>query len=326
MIVISSKRLNLVFLVNVLCCLQLHIGLFVKGSSVQNTMKSFSFKESHSHSSSKNHSPHLNRKSLKLSVRNESLGVTNEKQFEEVKIAAQKIWSNSLSKYLGSNYSDVARLDPNNLFLKHTVDDLDNELPTHLKIQRLERIEALKAYFVQKQMSDDVTMDSSSNHQNQGINPFLSFQNFSRILNQSILDSAFGSALPMKLTEESILQHQILSSMASFNELYPPWENLTQDEQKAFLNLTLGSPQMYGLKGTYGLGAYYSTLLFIGVPGNGLTKIKLNDPYFIPLKKFYLENEENQTTLRIVTNHHSHQRSCLSNVNYLKQCKLLKTM
>ena len=291
MIVIRSKHLDLVFLVNVLCCFQLHIGLFVKGSSVQDTMKSFSSKENHSHSSSKNHSPHLNRKSLKLSVRNQSLGVTNEKLFEEVRTAAQNIWSKSLSKYLDSDYSNNAGVDTKNFILKQTVDDLDNESATHLTIQRLERIEALKSYFVQKQMSEDGTINGSRNLQNQGINPFVSFQNFSKILNQSILESVFGAALPMKLTNESILQHQILSSMASFNELYPPWENLTQDEQKAFLNLTLGSPQMYGLKGTFGLGAYYSTLLFIGIPGNGLTcLIILTNSYMRTAPNIFLFN------------------------------------
>ena len=90
---------------------------------------------------------------------------------------------------------------------------------------------------------------------------------------------------------ESNLNHQIASSVALPDELYPSWENLTKEEKKAFLNLTLGSPQKYGDKGTYGLGAYYIMLLFVGVPGNVLTcLIILTNSYMRTAPNIFLFN------------------------------------
>ena len=51
----------------------------------------------------------------------------------------------------------------------------------------------------------------------------------------------------------------------------PPWEDLTSQQKYAILQSALGSPQKYSNGTVSGLSFYYSALLSVGIPGNGLT-------------------------------------------------------
>ena len=51
----------------------------------------------------------------------------------------------------------------------------------------------------------------------------------------------------------------------------PPWENLTALQKDAILQSALGNPQKYSNGTVTGLSFYYGVLLFVGIPGNGLT-------------------------------------------------------
>ena len=72
---------------------------------------------------------------------------------------------------------------------------------------------------------------------------------------------------------------------------YPPWDNLTNDEQKRFLELELGKSQRYNATLTAFLSSYYGTLLLVGVPGNILTcLIILTNPYMRTAPNIFLFN------------------------------------
>ena len=51
----------------------------------------------------------------------------------------------------------------------------------------------------------------------------------------------------------------------------PPWEKLTTMQKDAILQSALGSPQKYSNETVSALSFYYSALLSVGIPGNGLT-------------------------------------------------------
>ena len=51
----------------------------------------------------------------------------------------------------------------------------------------------------------------------------------------------------------------------------PPWEDLTTQQKDAILQSALGSPQKYSNGTVLGLSFYYSAVLSVGIPGNGLT-------------------------------------------------------
>ena len=72
---------------------------------------------------------------------------------------------------------------------------------------------------------------------------------------------------------------------------YPPWENLTSEQQTLFLAAELGDPQKYNTLVTNILSAYYGTLLSVGIPGNGLTcLIILTNNYMRTASNLFLLN------------------------------------
>ena len=72
---------------------------------------------------------------------------------------------------------------------------------------------------------------------------------------------------------------------------YPPWENLTYNEQTRFLELELGPTNRYNKTMSAFLTTYYGSLLMVGVPGNGLTcLIILTNSYMRTAPNIFLFN------------------------------------
>ena len=72
---------------------------------------------------------------------------------------------------------------------------------------------------------------------------------------------------------------------------YPPWTNLTDNEQKRFLELELGPTARYNKTMSAFLSTYYGSLLLVGVPGNGLTcLIILTNSYMRTAPNIFLFN------------------------------------
>ena len=72
---------------------------------------------------------------------------------------------------------------------------------------------------------------------------------------------------------------------------FPPWENLTVEQQTQFIMTQLGNPQRYIPSVTTTLGLYYGGLLVIGLLGNLLTSlIILTNSYMRTAPNMYLLN------------------------------------
>ena len=258
MINFGSKVVEFVFLSGVLFSILVDNGVLTEDSSARNANKSNDLKRKQAMSNSMNQSSLLNKQSM--------------------------------NRFIGTNSS--IRQNKPTIFEgnEDIIHNTANEPMNYTMLHQLEKLEELRAYLAQNQMSDNVSLMPKS-QQNKAINPFHSIHNFSKFLNKTFFEEFFGSPFPIQFMNKSFRHHQMASSIASFDELYPPWENLTKEEQRAFLNLTLGSPQMYGRTGTYGLGTYYSALLFIGIPGNGLTcLIILTNSYMRTAPNIFLFN------------------------------------
>ena len=290
MINLGPKVVEFVFLSGVLFSILVDNGVLTEESSARNANKSNDLKRKQAMSNSMNQSSLLNKQSMNLFIgTNSSIQRNKQTIFEGNEDIIQTPWFKGNSKYLDSNISQIDELDPDSTLFGSMKNNTDNEPLNYTMLHQLEKIEVLRAYLVQNQMSANTLMPKS--HQNKAINPFHSIQNFSKFLNKTFFEEFFGSPFPIQFMNKSFRHHQMASSMASFDELYPPWENLTKEEQRAFLNFTLGSPQMYGRTGTYGLGTYYSALLFIGIPGNGLTcLIILTNSYMRTAPNIFLFN------------------------------------
>ena len=288
----SSKPVYFVFLVVVWCSMLIDNGLLVYGASERNVERSQSFKRgkvNSTNSANTNPSLHPKNKPMDFFKGNGSLESSDQIGLGTVRNIAQT-GPNSLSPHLALNVSIIDERNPNSFFIKDLIDDFHYEIANHTTFHHFQKMKALSAYFVRKDTSRNLTIKISRAQKTQAINPFLAFQNFTKFPNQTFLESFLGSSFPIKLMNGSILQDELVP-LAWLDELYPPWDNLTKEEQEAFLNLTLGSPLKYGSKGTYGLGAYYSTLLFVGIPGNVLTcLIILTNSYMRTAPNFFLFN------------------------------------
>ena len=291
MIKLGEKVVEFVFLSSVLFSILVDNGVLTEVSSARNTRKSNGLRSKQIVSNNMNHSSLLNKQSMNLFTgTNNSIRRNKQTIFEGNEDMIQTPWLKGNSKYLGSNISQIDELDSESTLFGSMKNNNDTEPLNYTMLHQLEKIEVLRAYLVQNQMSENVSLMPKS-QQNKAINPFHSIQNLSKFLNKTAFEEFFGAPFPIQFMNKSFRHHQMASSMASFDELYPPWENLTKEEQRAFLNLTLGSPQMYGRTGTYGLGTYYSALLFIGIPGNALTcLIILTNSYMRTAPNIFLFN------------------------------------
>ena len=291
MIKLGQKVVEFVFLSGVLFSSLVDNGVLTDDSSARNTRNSNYIKRKHVTVNNMSHTSLLNKQSINLFIgTNSSIRRNKQTIFEGNEAMIQTKSFKGNPKNLGSNTSQIDKLDSESILIESLKNNTDYEPLNYTMRHRLEKIEVLKAYLVQNQMSENVTLMSKSNR-NKAINPFHSLQNFSKFLNKTFFEEFFGSPFPIQFMNKSFRHHQMASPMASIDELYPPWENLTTEEQKAFLNFTLGSPQMYGRTGTYGLGTYYSILLFIGIPGNGLTcLIILTNSYMRTAPNIFLFN------------------------------------
>ena len=75
------------------------------------------------------------------------------------------------------------------------------------------------------------------------------------------------------------------------NYPFPPWENLTLEQQTQFVMTQIGNPQRYTPSVTTTLGLYYGGLLVIGLLGNLLTSlIILTNSYMRTAPNMYLLN------------------------------------
>ena len=82
-----------------------------------------------------------------------------------------------------------------------------------------------------------------------------------------------------------------LNIMTAPHYLFPPWENLTLEQQTQFIMTQLGNPQRYTPSVTTTLGLYYGGLLVIGLLGNLLTSlIILTNSYMRTAPNMYLLN------------------------------------
>ena len=82
-----------------------------------------------------------------------------------------------------------------------------------------------------------------------------------------------------------------LNIMTAPNYQFPPWENLTLEQQTQFIMTQLGNPQRYTPSVTTTLGLYYGGLLVIGLLGNLLTSlIILTNSYMRTAPNMYLLN------------------------------------
>ena len=279
------------FLSGVLFSILVDNGVLTEDSSARNANKSNDLKRKQAMSNSMNQSSLLNKQSMNRFIgTNSSIRQNKPTIFEGNEDIIQTPWLKGNSKYLGSNTSQIDELDSESTLFGSMKNNTANEPMNYTMLHQLEKLEELRAYLAQNQMSDNVSLMPKS-QQNKAINPFHSIHNFSKFLNKTFFEEFFGSPFPIQFMNKSFRHHQMASSIASFDELYPPWENLTKEEQRAFLNFTLGSPQMYGRTGTYGLGTYYSALLFIGIPGNGLTcLIILTNSYMRTAPNIFLFN------------------------------------
>ena len=291
MINLGPKVVEFVFLSGVLFSILVDNGVLTEGSSARNANKSNDLERKQAISKNTNHSSLLNKQSMNRYIgTNSSIRRNKQTIFEGKEEIIQTPWLKGNSKYKGSNISQIDELDSESTLFGSMKNNTDNEPLNYTMLHQLEEIEVLRAYLVQNQMSENVSLMPKS-QQNKAVNPFHSIQNLSKFLNKTVFEEFFGAPFPIQFMNKSFRHHQMASSIGSFDELYPSWENLTKEEQRAFLNLTLGSPQMYGRTGTYGLGTYYSILLFIGIPGNGLTcLIILTNSYMRTAPNIFLFN------------------------------------
>ena len=82
-----------------------------------------------------------------------------------------------------------------------------------------------------------------------------------------------------------------LNIMTAPHYPFPPWENLTVEQQHQFIMTQLGNPQRYTPSVTTTLGLYYGGLLVIGLLGNLLTSlIILTNSYMRTAPNMYLLN------------------------------------
>ena len=82
-----------------------------------------------------------------------------------------------------------------------------------------------------------------------------------------------------------------LNIMTAPHYSFPPWENLTLEQQTQFIMTQLGNPQRYTPSVTTTLGLYYGGLLVIGLLGNLLTSlIILTNSYMRTAPNMYLLN------------------------------------
>ena len=93
----------------------------------------------------------------------------------------------------------------------------------------------------------------------------------------------------LNLSTHHINDH--LDIMNNLHYPFPPWENLTLEQQTQFIMTQLGNPQRYTPSVTTTLGLYYGGLLVIGLLGNLLTSlIILTNSYMRTAPNMYLLN------------------------------------
>ena len=120
----------------------------------------------------------------------------------------------------------------------------------------------------------------------------------------SILSNITGTANSSISLSDIIISHHLNSIISTQNKSnymeevrqspefrLPPWDNLTTNLQNDFLKQALGKPQKYSNKTVMGLTTYYSALLSVGIPGNGLTiLIILTNSYMRTAPNIFLLN------------------------------------
>ena len=123
------------------------------------------------------------------------------------------------------------------------------------------------------------------------------FSNISRVVT---LNCTTQINNPLFSVDGHLIEHPNLSTpyinyplniMNHPNYPFPPWENLTLEQQTQFVMTQLGNPQRYTPSVTTTLGVYYGGLLVIGLLGNLLTSlIILTNSYMRTAPNMYLLN------------------------------------
>ena len=125
----------------------------------------------------------------------------------------------------------------------------------------------------------------------------------------SILNNLTGTSNTSISLSDILIAHHLSSMMTQQNESnyneqtqsldrpaqfkLPPWKNLTSKQKHTILasKHALGEPQKYSNETVIGLTAYYSVLLSVGIPGNGLTLlIILTNSYMRTAPNIFLLN------------------------------------
>ena len=144
--------------------------------------------------------------------------------------------------------------------------------------------------------------NSFDNYNNSNENSFDDLSSLHPLL--SILTNITGTANSSISLSDILISHHLNSIISTQNKSnymeearqspefrLPPWDNLTTTLQNDFLKQALGKPQKYSNKTVMGLTTYYSALLSVGIPGNGLTiLIILTNSYMRTAPNIFLLN------------------------------------